>query len=97
MLHEVAALFRLLADNNALRMLQHHAEQGADAGRTGSDDEHRVVFRYLAYACSPESRSKYVAHEQSLLVRNTVGNAVEALFCQRHTHIFGLSAVYATA
>ena len=96
LLYEAAALLRRFADDDALGLFQHGAEQGADARRSGSDDEHRVFLRYLAYACCPESRCQHVAHEQCLLVAYAVGNAVEPLRSQRHTHVLGLSAVDAT-
>ena len=86
-------LFRRLTHDDALRALQHRADQRADARRSGTDNQHRVVGRNLTYARRPESRGKHIANKQSLLVGHAVGNAVQALRRQRHTHIFRLSAV----
>ena len=96
-LYECLSLFRLFAHDDALWLFQHHAQQCADACRTGTDDEHGVLFRYLTDACSPVACCQYVAHEESLLVAHAVGNAVQSLCSQRHTHILRLSAVDAAA
>ena len=49
--YEAAALLRRFADDDALGLFQHGAEQGADARRSGSDDEHRVFLRYVRRQC----------------------------------------------
>ena len=91
--HKSAALFRLLAHDDALGLLQHGAQQRADAGGACTDDEHGVVGGNFADSSRPESRGEHVAHEKRLLVGHSVGNTVQALRSQWHTHIFGLSAV----
>ena len=91
--HEGGALPRFLAHDDASRALQHDAQQGADARRSGSDDEHSVVRINLRYARSPVSCGEDVAREESLFVAYAVGYAVESLSGMRHTDILSLSSV----
>ena len=95
LLDKSPALFRPLADDDALGVFQHGAEQGTDTRGSRPDDEHGVFFRDLADAHRPESRGKDVTHEQSLLVGHAIGDAVQSLLGQWHTHVFRLSAVNA--
>ena len=96
LLYECATFLRPLANNDALRVFQHGAEQGADARRSRADDEHRVVLGNLADAGRPETGGQHIAHKQGLLVGNAIGNAVQSLGGQRHANILRLTTVNAT-
>ena len=95
--HKGTPRFRLLTHDDASGLLQHDAEQGADARRSSPDDEHGVLLAYLAYARSPVARGEDVAHEECLFVADGVGDAVESLRGKGYAHIFRLPAVDAAA
>lgn len=53
----------LFTDDDAPGLFQHDAEQGADSGGTGPDDEDGVVFGNFRDAGSPEACCEEVADE----------------------------------
>ena len=97
LLHKTDSLGRRLANNDATRALEHHAKQGADSGRAGADDEHRVFFGNLRYASRPKTRGKHVAHKERLFVTHRIRNAVQSLVGIRHADVLGLTSVDAAA
>ena len=92
--HEAPALVRPFAHDDALKLLEHDAQQGTDARWTSPYDEYSVLGSDVAYACCPESSGQHIAHQQSLFVGDRVWYAAQSLRGQRHTHVLGLSAIY---
>ena len=88
---------RLLAHDDALRLMQQYAGQRAESRGTGSDNQHRVVGLDFGNTRRPISRGENIAHEQSLLIAHPIGNTVESAVGRRHTHILGLTTVDAAA
>ena len=87
----------LLADDNALWLLQHNAQQGANTRRTCTDNQHGILLGDFRNTCCPKAGSKNIAHKKRLFIGNAVGNFVQPLVSVRHTHKFRLSAVNAAA
>ena len=58
--------------DNPLRMLQHHTEQGTDAGRTCADDQDRILFCDFRDSRSPVSGCEHISDEECLAVRHAV-------------------------
>ena len=96
-LHEGTAFGRLLAHDDTLGALQHRAEQGADARRSGTDDKHGILRRNVRYACRPKAGGQDITHEECLLVRHIIGDAVKPLVGMGHTDKFRLPTVDAAA
>ena len=90
-------LFVFFAHNDPLRFLQHHTKQRTDSGRTGSDDQHRIIFCNLGNMCRPIACSQNISYQQSLPVSNLIRNFVKPLICKRHPHVLCLTSVYAAA
>ena len=93
LLHETGSFRRIFADDDALRPLQHHAEQGAQPRRPRPDDQYRIPLRYLRNTGSPESGSEQVSHEQGLFVAHRIGNTVQTPVGIRDPDILRLTAV----
>ena len=91
--HKAYSFRRFLANNDAAGVLEHHAKQGADSGRAGADDEHRILFGNLRYAGRPKARGKHVAHKERLFVAHRIRNAVQSLVGIRHADVLGLTSV----
>ena len=91
--HKAYSFRRFLANNDAAGVLEHHAKQGADSGRAGADDEHRILFGNLRYAGRPKARGKHVAHKERLFVSHRIRNAVQSLVGIRHADVLGLTSV----
>ena len=78
-------------------MFQYRAEQGADARRSCSDNQHGVIRRDFADACCPKASSKNVTDKQCLFIGHAIGDVVKPLLCQGYSHVFRLSTVDAAA
>ena len=94
-LHETDALFRFLTHNETTRTFQSGTEQRTDSRRSSSNQQHRIFERNFRDTGSPETGSQNIAHEKRLLVRHSVGNAIQPLVGMRHPHIFRLPPVNA--
>lgn len=80
----------LFANNNALRLSQHHTKQSTDSRRSRTNDKHRVFFGNLRNASSPKSCSKDISYKQSLLITHGIGNEIQALISIRYANILRL-------
>ena len=85
------------ADDDPLGILQHDAEQGADARGACADDEDGVIHGDFGNPCGPEAGGQHITHEERLLVSDRVGNLVQALIRIGHPDKFCLSAIDAAA
>ena len=94
---EADAALVLLAHDDAFGLLQHHAQQSADAGGACPNDQYRVLRRDLGDARRPEASGQHIAHQQRLPVGNAVGDLIQALIGKEYPHILRLSAVDAAA
>lgn len=93
-LNKGAARRILFADDDPLQCFEHHAEQGADAGRSRADDEDGVLLRNLRNARRPEAGCQNVADKQRLFIRNLVRNFVQFLIGVGDVDKFCLSVVF---
>ena len=85
------------ADDDPLRILQKHAHEGAEARGACADDENSVLLGNFGDSGCPEAGGQHIAHQQSLLVSNGVGNLVQPLIRIGHPDKISLSAVNAAA
>ena len=65
------------ADDDALRLLQHNTQQGADTRRSRTDNQHRILLGDFRNACCPKAGSKNITYKKCLLIGNAVGNFVQ--------------------
>ena len=87
----------LFANNNALRLSQHHTKQSTDSRRSRTNDKHRVFFGNLRNASSPKSCSKDISYKQSLLITHGIGNEIQALISIRYANILRLPPINPTS
>ena len=78
-------------------MLQPYTEQGADARRSGTQDEHRVFRRDVRDAGCPKTGGKHIAHKQCRVVAHAVRNRCQPLVGIGDTDVRRLSAVDAAS
>ena len=90
---EAAAFGGFFADNEAARMFQPGAKEGANPCRSGADDENGVVGSDFSDACSPIAGGEDVAGKESLFVSNIGWNGGKPLVGMGHTDVFRLAAV----
>ena len=86
-----------IADKDAFRIFQPSAEHTAYSRRTRARDEYVRPFFYVRYFRRPEPRREYVAREQSLSVRDAVGDDRQSAVRVRDADVFRLHSVYAAS
>ena len=87
----------LLADDDALWLLQQGAQQGADARGACADDKHRILPVDFRNPGRPEAGGQNVAYEQGLFIGNPLRDFIQALVGIGHTDKLRLSAVDSAA
>ena len=73
LLNKRAALGVLFADNDLFWLFQQHTLEGAQAGRTRSDDQHRIFVANLGNVSGPVAGGQDVPHKEGLLVGDPAG------------------------
>ena len=82
-----------VTDDDPVRVMQHGAQHGADAGGPGTEDKHGVALPDLGNPGCPVAGGEYIAGKQRLPVGNPVGNDSQTLIGIRHADVLRLTAV----
>lgn len=84
---------RLLTDNNAFWLLQHHTQQSTNPGRSGTDNQNSIFLGNFRDACCPKTCCKHITDKQSLFITHCIRNTVQTLIRIRNSDIFRLTAI----
>ena len=86
-----------IAQDNAVRVMQHGTQHGADTGRACAEDEHGITALDLGDLRRPVAGGEYIAGKQRLPIGDRIGDAGQTLICVGDPDVFGLTAVDTTA
>ena len=76
-----------VTDDDPVRVMQHGAQHGADAGGPGTEDKHGVALPDLGNPGCPVAGGEYITGKQCLTVGNPVGNDSQTLIGIRHADV----------